>query len=1017
MKHKTSNFLLSVFFLFSFLIISPEKAVQAQNPCDFPVFPGGREVSSNNVFVPPTAVALGDFNNDGKLDIVTTSYDARAAPVGKITVFLGTGTGNFSSIKDFNADPYAFYISLGDVNGDGNLDAIVFTHIQNEVRILLGDGTGNFSLLNKFSYYSPRKIEVLDITRDGKTDLLVSGGDSYSAMVSVYPGIGDGTFAAPIETSFSGGNPGSLAVDDFNRDGKFDFATISSSKVSVWLGNGTGQFQMNWTSNQAGGEIVKGNLNNDNYTDLAVGVGGQVVVFFGNGDGTFQLSERYSTDGQGGGAETKIADLNRDGWNDIVTQNFGTDNVSILLGTGSGRFAQAKNQPVGFRPKHFALGDFNSDGSPDAVTISATAIPTSFLDTLRLTLGKGDGTFIAPITLGINPSAEAFAVADVNSDGKDDIVSANSSSLGISVLLRTGNFKFAPARTFAQSNNFYFVSAADFNNDGKLDIAGVGGSSGIVLLGDGSGGFTPAQTLTLDAGSWATYLGSADFNRDGKLDLVVSNESRYGFLIFRGNGDGSFESPAFYSIGDPPKRIAIGDFNRDGLPDLVIAVDTFLSLQGRVQVRLNQGAGIFQAAANDYYLGVAIHPRSVITNDFDGDGKLDFAVTTDGDPTAPGRVSIYKGRGDGNFNRLNAYSVGDTTPSDLIAKDFNNDGKLDIVTVNYLSSNDISVFAGAGDATFSLVQTIPIGISPRMISAGNFNNDSSPDLLINSVGFTIARNTCNQAAETIESKTEYDFDGDGRADISVYRPSNGAWYLQQSTNGFTGIQFGASTDRMVPSDYDGDGKTDPAVFRNGVWYLYRSSLGFTGISFGESADIPVPSDYDGDGRADLAVFRPATGVWYLQRSSLGFTGIAFGQAGDRPIPADYDGDGQSDIAVYRDGTWYLQRSQAGFTGISFGETTDKPVPSDYDGDGKSDVAVFRPSNGTWYLQRSQAGFTGVQFGLGTDSPVPADYDGDGKTDVAVFRDGNWYLNRSSQGFTGVSFGALTDKPVPNAFVY
>ncbi len=270
-------------------------------------------------------------------------------------------------------------------------------------------------------------------------------------------------------------------------------------------------------------------------------------------------------------------------------------------------------------------------------------------------------------------------------------------------------------------------------------------------------------------------------------------------------------------------------------------------------------------------------------------------------------------------------------------------------------------------------------------------------------------------ANAASSSARFDFDGDGKADVSVFRPSSGAWYLQQSQSGFSGIGFGQSGDKITPADFDGDGKTDVAVFRSNTWYLNRSQLGFTGIQFGAGGDLPMPADFDGDGKADIAVFRPSNGVWYIQGSQVGFYGIQFGQAGDVPVAADYDGDGKADVAVYRSGTWYINRSTTGFTGIQFGQAGDKPAPADFDGDGKTDLAVYR--GGTWYLLQSQLGFAGISFGLATDKPVPADYDGDGKADVAVFRpsNGSWYLQRSLQGFTGVQFGASDDIPTPAAF--
>jgi hypothetical protein len=265
-----------------------------------------------------------------------------------------------------------------------------------------------------------------------------------------------------------------------------------------------------------------------------------------------------------------------------------------------------------------------------------------------------------------------------------------------------------------------------------------------------------------------------------------------------------------------------------------------------------------------------------------------------------------------------------------------------------------------------------------------------------------------------------DFDGDGKTDISVFRPSEGNWYILKSSDSSLQVQnFGISTDRLAPADYDGDGKTDVAVFRDGVWYMSRSTAGFAAVSFGQAGDISQPSDFDGDGIADPAVFRQSDGTWYMLRSRDGFAATQFGAFGDRPVAADFDGDGRADQAVYRGGDWFVLNSGGGITSKNFGIVDDMPVVGDYDGDGKADLAVFRWSNNFWYYIRSSDNVErSIPFGLGTDTPAPGDYDGDGLNDLNVFRGstGTWYSLNSTGGFRAQQWGIASDKPVPSFIV-
>ena len=287
---------------------------------------------------------------------------------------------------------------------------------------------------------------------------------------------------------------------------------------------------------------------------------------------------------------------------------------------------------------------------------------------------------------------------------------------------------------------------------------------------------------------------------------------------------------------------------------------------------------------------------------------------------------------------------------------------------------------------------------------------------INNVNFSVV-------AGPSAVRVPFDFDGDGKSDVSVFRPSAATWYLQRSQAGFSAVAFGLAADKIAPADFDGDGKTDVGVFRNGNWYYINSSNGaFNSVAFGSAGDLPRPGDFDGDTKADIAVFRPSTGSWYWLNSSNGaFNAVAFGSNGDIPLIANFDGDSKSDLAVFRpsNGGWYyLNSSNGAFNATAFGSTGDIPSVGDFDGDGKSDISVFRPSNGGWYRLNSGNGqFVATTFGTNGDVPAVGNYDGDDKSDIAVFRpsNGGWYIQQSQSGFTAYGFGTNGDTAVPNAF--
>jgi hypothetical protein len=328
------------------------------------------------------------------------------------------------------------------------------------------------------------------------------------------------------------------------------------------------------------------------------------------------------------------------------------------------------------------------------------------------------------------------------------------------------------------------------------------------------------------------------------------------------------------------------------------------------------------------------------------------------------------------------------------------------------------------------------------INKGTYSFSVGPN-----VGFTIVVNEIepNTGCPLYKLKVTYlrncrqagtDITNDGRADMTVYRPSSiSTWYTIDSETGENVFRnFGTVGDVVTGgSDYTGDGRSDLSVYRQGTntWYygLDQDNPGgnFASQPWGIPGDRVIPGDFDADGRNDIAVFRPSEGNFYILRSGDGsLFATHWGANNDIPVSGDFDGDTATDLAVVRqtsDGSiWWVLKSNYNYgfdDSIQWGLPTDKLVPGDYDGDSITDRAVWRPSTGVFYVRRSSdLSMEAFKWGIQGDIPQPADYDGDRKHDFAVWRPstGTWYVHNSGTGTTNtVKWGQQGDQPLTSAY--
>ncbi|MBI3819107.1 MAG: VCBS repeat-containing protein [Planctomycetes bacterium] len=519
-------------------------------------------------------------------------------------------------------------MATGDLNSDGNPDAITGNAQTGDLSLFFGVGNGNFpTYVGVSTGYGAGYLGLVDLDGNGSLDVATAApGFPYVAIMS---GSGTGTFSYKINRAVSGAIAG-MNVGDLDSNGRPDLVIPNKSigTATVLLNNGNMTFapNMDYFVGEYATLSAIADVDNDLSPDLIVVsyYQGCFRILFNHGDGTFPKTIQFTLPS---GANTIVTrDFNSDGKLDFAASHDVGKSVSVMLSTASA-YGFPKTYPAANYSKYLMSADFNGDGRLDLAAFTEYGLISIFL------ASAPPGNFGHATNYYTPAYASSLVAGDLNNDGFLDLVASSYSPGKVSTLLGNGAGAFGNLKTITA--NATSVMVGDFNSDGKLDVVGVAGTNNL-LAGDGLGNLTLVSYIPSNFGPQVGSL--ADLDGDGILDVVAGCWGG-GVSVFMGNGVSGFGPETNYANPPYVTSVSVGDLNGDGIPDVAAASSSFIT-----NVYLGIGAGALShfadfSAYGDY--GFAGSASTITIADFDADGRADF-VAGASNLAAPGYIAILQ---------------------------------------------------------------------------------------------------------------------------------------------------------------------------------------------------------------------------------------------------------------------------------------------------------------------------------------------------------------------------------------